>query len=98
RAALGTDGVELVDEDDRGLVLARLAEEAADARGAEAGEHLDERGRRLRVEGRAGLVGDRLGEERLAGARRPVEQHTGGDARAEALELPRIAQEVDDLL
>ena len=37
------DGVELVDEDDRGRVLARLFEELADAGGAEAGEHLDER-------------------------------------------------------
>jgi hypothetical protein len=40
--ALRTDGIELVDEDDRGRVLPRFVEELADARRAEAGEHLDE--------------------------------------------------------
>ncbi len=49
-AAAPADGVELVDEDDRRLVLARDREQAADPRGAEAGEHLDERRRRLREE------------------------------------------------
>ena len=67
--AAHADGVELVDEDDRGRVLARLLEELADAGGAEAGEHLDERGGALRVEGRARGVRDRLREQRLAGAR-----------------------------
>ena len=37
------DGVELVDEDDRRRVLARLGEELADPGRAEAGEHLNER-------------------------------------------------------
>ena len=97
-AARGADGVELVDEDDGRLVLARLAEQAADARGAEAGEHLDERGRRLRVEGRAGLVGDGLGQQRLAGAGRAVQQDARGHARADLLEALGVLQEVDDLL
>ena len=66
-----------------GRVLARLVEQPPDARGAEAGEHLDERGRRLREELRAGLVGDGLGQQRLAGARRPVQQHALGHLRAE---------------
>ena len=73
-AALRSNGVELVDEDDRGGGLARLLEEAADARGAEAGEHLDERGGGLGEEGRAGLVRDCLRQERLAGAGWPVEE------------------------
>ena len=68
-AAGGAHRVELVDEDDRGRLLARLAEQPPDARGAEAHEHLDERGRRLGEEGRVRLVGHRLGEQRLAGAR-----------------------------
>src|SRR3954452_14244269 len=97
RAAPRADRVELVDEDDRRLVLARLVEQAADARGAEAGEHLDERGRRLREELRAGLVGDRLREQRLAGARRAVEEDALGDRRAEARERLRAAQELDDM-
>ncbi len=41
-AALAPRGVELVDEDDRGRRLARLGEQVAYARGADADERLDE--------------------------------------------------------
>ena len=92
------DRVELVDEHDRRRVLARLVEELPDARGAEAGEHLDEGRRALRVEGRAGLVGDGLGQQRLPRSRRAVEEDALRDARAELLEALRVAEEVDDLL
>ncbi len=92
------DGVELVDEDDRRRVLARFLEQLADASGAEPGEHLDERGGALRVEARAGLVRHRFCGERLAGPRRAVKEDSLRDARAEPLELRRLAQEVDDLL
>ena len=87
-AAAGADGVELVDEEDRGLVLARLVEQAADARGAEAGEHLDEGRRRLREELRVRLVRHGLREQRLAGAGRPVQEDALRHPRAEPLELP----------
>ena len=98
-AAAGlADGVELVDEDDRRRVLAGFVEQLADARRAEAGEHLDERRGALRVEARAGRVRDGLRGERLAGAGRAVEEDPLRDARAERLELLRVAQEVDDLL
>ena len=97
-AAAHADRVELVDEDDRRRVLARLVEELADAGGAEAGEHLDEGGGALRVEGRARGVGDSLGEQRLAGAGRPVEEDALRDARAEDGEALRVLEEVDDLL
>ena len=46
-AAVAADGVELVDEHDRRRVLARGLEQVADAGGADADEHLDERGRGL---------------------------------------------------
>ena len=82
-AARLADGVELVDEDDRRRVLARLLEELADAGGAEAGEHLDERRGALRVEARARLVRDRLRGERLAGAGRAVEEDPLRHPRAE---------------
>ena len=93
----GADRVELVDEDDRGRVLASLCEELANAGGAEAGEHLDEGGGALRVELGAGLLRDRLCEQRLARAGRPVEEDALRDAGAELLEALGVAEEVDDL-
>ena len=96
-AALAADGVELVDEDDRGSGLARLLEEAADSRRAQAGEHLDERGGRLREESGAGLVSDRLRQQRLAGARRAVEKDALRHLGAEPLEPLRVREELDDL-
>ena len=95
--ALRADGVELVDEHDRRRILARLLEELANAGRAESREHLDE-GRGARgVEVRAGLVRDGLREQRLAGARRTVEQQALRHLGAEPLEPLRVAQEVDDL-
>ena len=41
--------------------------------------------------------GDRLREQRLAGAGRAVQQDALGDAGAELLEAVRVAQELDDL-
>ena len=82
-AAGGADRVELVDEEDRRGVLAGLLEEAPDPGGAEAGEHLDERGGRLAEEVGAGLVRDRLGEHRLAGAGRAVQEDPLRHLRAE---------------
>src|SRR5204863_5711492 len=73
-------------------------EQVADARRADADEHLDEVGARDGEERHAGLAGDRAREQRLTGARRPVEQHALGDARAERLELLGVLEELLDLL
>ena len=98
RAALAADGVDLVDEDDRRAVVAGDLEQPPDARRAEAGEHLDERGGRLRVEVRARLLRAGLGQQRLAGAGRAVQQDAARHLGAELLEARRVAQELDDLL
>ena len=97
-AAMAADRVELVDEDDAGRRLLGLLEQVAHTAGADADEHLDEVGAGDREERDPGLAGDRAGEQRLAGAGRPVEQHALGDARAERLEAPRVGQELLDLL
>ena len=97
-AAVAPDGVDLVHEDDAGAVLLGLLEQVAHARGADAHEHLDEVRAGDREERHAGLAGDGAREQRLAGARRPVEQHALGDARAERLELLRVLQELLDLV
>ena len=98
RAAVPADGVDLVDEDDRGRVRLGLLEQVAHAGGADADEHLDEVRAGDRVERHAGLAGDRAGQQRLAGAGRAVQQHALGDLRADGLELGRLLQELLDLL
>ena len=97
RAAVTADGVDLVHEDDAGRVLLALLEEVAHPRGADADEHLDEVRARDREERDIGLARDGLGEQRLARARWPDEEHALGDLPAELLELGRILQELDDL-
>ena len=67
-------------------------------RGADADEHLDEVRAGDRVERHAGLAGDGAGQQRLAGARRAVEQHTLGDLGAQRLVAGRVGQEVADLV
>src|SRR5438876_8245448 len=62
--------VEFVDEDDRRRVLARLLEEVAHPRRADADEHLDEFRAGDRKERHPGLAGDRTGKQCLAGPRR----------------------------
>ena len=74
-AARAAERVELVDEDDRRRLLPRLLEQVAHARRADADEHLDELRAGDREERHAGLAGDRAREQRLAGARRPDQQH-----------------------
>src|SRR5581483_6247622 len=97
-AAVAADGVDLVHEDDARRRLLRLLEQVADARGADADEHLDEVGARDREERNPGLAGDRAREQRLAGAGRAVEEDALRDRGAERLELLRILEELLDLL
>ena len=73
RATMAADRVDLVDENDARRVLLALLEQIAHARGAHADEHFDEIRTGHREEGPAGFAGDRLGEQRLAGARRADE-------------------------
>src|SRR5690606_30773763 len=77
--------------------LASLLEEAANAAGADAYEHLHELRRADGEERRAGFAGDGAGEQRLTGAGRADEQHALGDLGADAQVLLRVLEEVDDL-
>ena len=98
RAAVPTDGVDLVHEDDAGGGLLRLLEEVAHTRGTDADEHLDEVGAGDGEERHTCLAGDRAREQRLARSRRPVQKNALGDARAERLELLRVLEELLDLV
>ena len=86
-AALATDGVDLVDEDDRRCLLARRLEQIAHAGRADADEHLHEVGAGHGDERHAGFARDRAGDERLACSRRPDEEHPLRDARPICLNL-----------
>ena len=96
-AARAADGVQLVDEDDRGRRLTRLLEQVAHARGADADDHLDELGGAQAEERHARLPGNRPRQQRLARSRRTDEQHALRHGAAEALVLRGVLQEVDDL-
>ena len=97
RAAGLAEGVEFVDEDDAGGFRFGLLEHVAHAGRADADEHLHEVAAREAEERHAGLAGDRLGEQGLAGAGRPHEQHALRDVAAEHLVFFRAAQKFDDL-
>ena len=97
-AALTTDCVDLVDEDDARAVLLGLLEEVTHARGADTDEHLDEIGTRDGEEGHARLARDRTREQSLAGSRRTVEQNAARNLGAERLVARWILQEILDLV
>ena len=98
RVAALADGVQLVDEDDGRRLGRGLLEEVAHARRAHADEHLHELGAGEAEERNARLARDGAREQRLAGARRPDQQHALGDAPAQPPELGRRLEELDDLL
>ena len=97
-AAMPAHRVDLVDEDDAGRVLLALLEHVAHPARADADEHLDKIGAGDREERHIRLAGDRAGEQGLAGAGRPDQQHALRDLAAEPLKFLRVLQVLDDLL
>ena len=97
-AAMPSDSVDFVDEDDAGRILLALLEQVAHAAGADADEHLHKVGAGDGEERDVGFAGNGAGQQGLAGARRAHEQHALGNAAAQLLELLRFAQELDNLL
>ena len=81
-AAAAADGVELVDEDDARRMAPGVFEQPADARGADAGVHLDEVRPARKEKRHVRFAGDRSRQQRLAGAGRSDEQHAFRDAAA----------------
>ncbi len=96
--ALRGDRVDLVDEDDGGSVLLGLAEDLAEVLLALSVELRDDLWAGDGGEVRLGLARDRAGEERLARARRPVEEDALRRLDPEALEQLRVPErELDHL-
>ena len=69
-AAMATDGVDLVDEDDARRVSLALLEQIAHAAGTDADEHLDEIRAGHREERPARFAGDGPGKQGFPGSRR----------------------------
>ena len=97
-AAMASDRVNFVDEDDARRVLLALLEKIANAAGADADEHFDEIRTGDREERNVGFAGNGAGKQSLAGSRRPDQQHALRNASAELLEFLRIFQEVDNFV
>src|SRR5690606_15076670 len=93
--AMAADRVDFIDEYDAGSGLLGLLEHVAYTRSTDADEHFDKVGARDGEERHLGLAGDGLGQQRLAGPGRTDHEHATRNARAELLELARVAQELD---
>ena len=98
RAAPPSDSVDLVDEYDAGRVLLGIGEKVSHTRCTHTHEHFHEVRARYGKEGHLSLSGDRLGQQRLAGAGRSLQYHALGDPRAQSRVFARIAQEIHQLL
>src|SRR5690606_39573642 len=96
-AALAANRVQFVDKDDARGVLARLLEQTADARRADADVHLNKLRAGNAEERDAGLAGGRTRQQRLARARRADEQHALRRAPAQALVALRRFEVVGNL-
>ena len=92
-----TDRIELIDEDDARRLLLRLVEHVTDAGCTDADKHLDEVGTGNRKERHLGFARNRFRQQGLTGTRRAHHQHALRNLAAEALELARVLEEVDDL-
>ena len=93
--AMTADRVDFINENEARSVLFSLLEHVANARGSHADEHLDEIRTTDREEWHIGLAGNRSGEQRLAGSRRPDHEDAFWDASAELLESLRILKKLD---
>mmetsp|Transcript_34582 Transcript_34582/g.75587 ORF Transcript_34582/g.75587 Transcript_34582/m.75587 type:complete len:817 (-) Transcript_34582:480-2930(-) len=96
-SARAADGVDLVDEDDGGALLAGLREEVAHAGGPHPHEHLHEVAPADGQEGHPRLARRRLGQQRLARAGGAHQERPLRHLAAQVLVLPRVLQEAHEL-
>ena len=97
-AAVAAYGVNLIDEDNGGRIFLCLFEQVTDTGGTHAHEHLHEIRTGDGEERTACLAGNGSRQQGLTGSGRAHEQNAFRDACADLAVLPRIFQEVNDLL
>ena len=90
--AAGSNGVDLIQEDDAGGLAAALFENLPQMRFTLAVELVDNFGTADSIEIRLGLMRNGAGNQRLAASRRPVEKHTFGRVDPQALEDLGVTQ------
>src|SRR5690606_31233130 len=95
-AAMATDGIDLVNENDAGRMLHGLLEHVAHAARNHTHKHHYEVGTGNGEERHLGLTRNGLGQQCLTGTRGTDHQHTARNTTAEALELARITQKLDE--
>ena len=96
--ALAADGIDFVDEDDGGGLLASRLEEVANATRADTHEHLHEVRTGHGEEGDTRFTGDRSSNQRLTGARGTHEQHALGNLGANVLVASGGLEELHDFV
>ena len=87
RSTLTAHGIDLIDEDDAGLVAFCKVEEITHTRGTDTDVHLDEVGAAHREEGNARFACNGLCEQRFTRSGRADEENALGDLRPEVGEL-----------
>src|SRR6516165_3630056 len=96
-AAMTSDGIDFVDEDDaRGILLA-LLEQIPDPAGADADKHLHKIRARNGKERHIRFPGHGPCQQGLACSRRSDQQHPLRNSSAQLLKFLRLTQELDNL-
>ena len=95
-STLTAHGIDLIDEDDAGLIAFCNVEEVTDSRGTDTDVHLDEVRSAHRIERHTRLACNGLCEERFTRSGRADEQHALGDTGTEIGELLGALEELDD--
>jgi hypothetical protein len=98
RAALATNGINLIHENDAGRMALGLFKQVAHTAGAHADEHFHKFRTGDGEERNTRLARDGLCEQGLAGAGRANQQDTLGNARPKLDEFLRLFQELDNFL
>src|SRR3979490_3203463 len=93
---MAANSVDFINEDNAGGILLSLLKQVADTAGSDADKHLNEVRTGNGKERNIRFAGHGPRQQRLAGSRRPNQQHTLGNASAEFLELLRLAEELDN--
>ncbi len=92
------DRVDLIDENDAGMILLRILKKITDTGGADTDEHLDEIRAGNREERHTCLSRNSFCDQGLARSGRSYKQDTFRDACSESSVFCRVSEEIDNFL